>query len=161
MGKRKTGWSKCSAKYFKLWLRRGRGKCLMEENVRIPQKPKQKWSFNVNTYGSGLLPAMYRSRDRYCEEKFGKGFGYISLYPEKICEIQSCAMLEPGPQFGAIRVDEEGIDGLYCGLGKIGSLKIIVIVILTHVDEIIRIIMVRAAIGRKTFEDRNRDFIGL
>ena len=39
------------------------------------------------------------------------------------CGIQSCAILEPGPHFGVIRVDDEGVDGLYCGPGKVNPEK--------------------------------------
>lgn len=124
MGERGTGWSKCSVKYFKLWLERGRGKCLLNKDVHLMQKPKGKPSFNIDTYGSGLFPAMYHDRDQYCEEKFGKGFRYVALYPQQTCGIQSCANLDPGPEFGAIRVDEEGIDGLYCGPGKVCRLDL-------------------------------------
>eukprot|EP00106_Octopus_bimaculoides_P007543 XP_014774985.1 PREDICTED: A disintegrin and metalloproteinase with thrombospondin motifs 7-like [Octopus bimaculoides] len=114
MGDRNTGWSVCAAKYFERWLKRGKGKCMQEENVSV-SVTKGKTHSIVDTFGSGLLPATYTTPDDYCRIRYGKGFSYIDLYPKYKCGIISCAYLEKGNQYGRIRIDTGGTNGLSCG----------------------------------------------
>ncbi|XP_014774988.1 A disintegrin and metalloproteinase with thrombospondin motifs 1 [Octopus bimaculoides] len=120
MGSRKTGWSQCSSRHLRRWLKSGKGKCLKTVNVFIPENKNVNSTKDVlNTNGYGLLPAMYESSDVLCQQRFGERFQYIPLYPAHVCGIQSCAILLPGSDYGVLKVNNHGLDGLYCGQGKV------------------------------------------